>query len=338
MIPDTKIRYGEEQTVPEPDWSDITRRPQRRKSEGSGKMNTTTDANRIDVVCIGQAVLDCIVRGREEDPAKPNVYRAETIALSTGGDAVNESFNLAQMGYKARLVCGLGDDLAGHVILQEAARWGVDTSCITVTPTLTTPIANLVVSKDGSRHSINSSATMLTGYVPPIEAMAGAKIISFASLFRAPLDRAEVIRPLITAAHETGAIVVCDTKLPTFREVSLSQLQDVLPLIDYIFPNEKEAAYYSGETQYPAMAQRLRDLGIRNVIIKTGPEGVYASLAEGTFSLPAQAVKAVDTTGAGDSFVAGFMSGLLQHHDGEACLQAGLARAAACVQHMGALT
>ena len=290
---------------------------------------------RTDVVCIGQAVLDCITRGREKDQARPNVYRAQDIRLSTGGDAVNESFNLAAMGFRTRLVCGLGNDLAGGVILSEAKRRGVDVSGISVMEELTTPVANLIVGMDGSRHSINSTATMLSGYAPSAEVTGNARIVSFASLFRAPLDQAGIIRKLITAAHENGAIVSCDTKLPTFRETALDELRDVLPYIDYIFPNEKEAEFYTGETEFPAMAARLRSYGIKNVIIKAGPEGVYASLQDGEYVLPAIPVKTVDTTGAGDSFVSGFLAGILGNNSGYECLQAGLERAAMCVQHMG---
>ena len=150
------------------------------------------------------------------------------------------------------------------------------------------------------------------------------------------MDRPEVIRDLITAAHEGGAVISCDTKLPTFREVRLDELKDVLPYVDYFFPNEREAAFYTGEQDYPAMAKKLRAYGIRNVIIKAGPEGVYASLQEGDFKLPALPAEPVDTTGAGDSLVAGFLSGVLENKSGEECLHAGLEKAAQCVGHMGA--
>ena len=147
-----------------------------------------------DVVCVGQAVIDCITRGQEADPHRPNVFRAERISLSTGGDAVNESFNLARMGHSVRLVCGVGNDPAGAMLIAEAEKRGVDTSNVSVDENLTTPIANLMVRKDGSRFSVNSSATRLDGYIPSAESLLGAKIVSFASLFRAPLDQADEVK------------------------------------------------------------------------------------------------------------------------------------------------
>ena len=97
-----------------------------------------------DVMCIGQAVIDCITRGQEDRPYKENVWRAETIRLSTGGDAVNEAFSLASSGYRVSLVCGLGKDLAGSILLSEAGKRGISTENVTVSDTLTTPIADLI--------------------------------------------------------------------------------------------------------------------------------------------------------------------------------------------------
>ena len=148
-----------------------------------------------DVLCVGQAVIDCITRGQEEKPYKENVWRAESIRLSTGGDAVNESFALSSMGHRVSLVCGVGNDLAGSILLSEAEKRGICTKGVTVSDSLTTPIADLIVRMDGSRYSINSGATKLEGYTPDPSVLreSGAKIISFASLFRAPLDDPETV-------------------------------------------------------------------------------------------------------------------------------------------------
>ena len=299
------------------------------------KMNETI-REKTEVTCLGQAVIDCIVRGREENSYKPNVYRAEDIVLSTGGDAVNESFRLASLGHRVRLVCGVGDDLAGNVLIYEAAKRGLDTSFMHVIPGMRTPAANLVVNKDGSRYSVNSTATLLEGYVPSAEDILGSRVVSFASLFRAPLDQKEVVLSLVRAAHEDGAVICADTKLPTFRYLNLDDLQEILPLIDYLFPNEKEAEYYSGKHEYPEMAKAFRERGVKNVILKTGPEGCYADTQEGIFILPPITGKVVDTTGAGDSFVAGFISALLKGQKIRHCLEEALKSAAECVGHMGA--
>lgn len=289
-----------------------------------------------EVVCIGQAVVDCITRGREKQAHKKNVYRAESISLNIGGDAMNESVILSHLGHQVKLVCGVGDDVAGHLIVHEASAQGIDTSDISILSHIATPIANLMVNEDGSRSSINSQATMLTGYEPKEEVVKGAKIVSLASLFRAPLDKSDKIISLVEAAKREGAIICADTKMPTYRQIGMTDIEKILPLIDYMFPNENEGAYYTGESSYIAMADYLKNLGVKNVIIKTGADGCVVCGEKESFTQKAYAVHALDSTGAGDNFVAGFISGLLKKWSLKECCEYGTACAAVCVQAIGA--
>lgn len=300
------------------------------------------------VVCVGQALVDCITRGMEEKPYKINVYRADSISMNTGGDALNESVVLSLLGHQTRLVCGLGDDLAGQTVLHTARENGVDVSYATISGTLTTPIANLMVQKDGSRQSVNSPATMLTGYEPDERAFHGAKVVSFASLFRAPLDRRESILRLMEAAKKEGAIICADTKMPTYREIAREDLLEILPYIDYLFPNENEASYYSrllaekktGEElgTYADMGKLFCQFGVKNVVIKTGEKGCTAVNAKECLHVPAKKVEAVDSTGAGDNFVAGFIHGMLLGCKLKECCDYGTECAALSVQYVGAVT
>lgn len=291
-----------------------------------------------EVVCIGQALVDCITRGKEHDPYKKNVYRAESISINTGGDALNESIVLSHLGHRVKLVCGVGADAAGDLVLNTAKSHGVDISDAVQSEQLHTPVANLMVEKDGSRQSINSPATMLTGFAPCPEVLHGAKVVSLASMFRAPFDQRENIIRIVKAAKAEGAIVCADTKMPTYREIGLSDIEEILPYIDYMFPNENEAAYYTGKDDFMEMARHLRDKGVRNVIVKTGEKGCTVCGENESFEMPALLVDAVDSTGAGDNFVAGFISGLLKGWSLRRCCEYGTERAAECVKYVGAVT
>ena len=320
-----------------------------------------------EVLCVGQAVVDCITKNARDNVDGSGRTIADSITLNVGGDAVNESIALAGMGHCAALMCCVGDDHAGKIILEEARRNGVNTDCVTVSEDLVTPVANIFVREDGSRSSVNSKATLVPGYEPDIaKAPESIKIISFASLFRAPLDDPEVIKKLIRQAHESGAIVCADTKLPTFRSTELKEIADVLPYIDYFFPNEEEALYYTDMDEPREAVTELLSMGVKGVVVKCGAKGIVAGIgwenpAKGCgesfcetclasacsirdsekirggemFSLPAIPVDAVDTTGAGDHFVAGFIKGLLKELDFRGCCQMGLAASARCIVHTG---
>lgn len=349
------------------------------------------------VLCVGQSVVDCITKNSRESAGRKV---ADSITLNVGGDAVNESIALTGMGHCAALMCCVGSDHAGKIILDEVRRHGVNTDNVTVSPDLVTPVANIFVREDGSRYSVSSTSSLVPGYVPDLAAAlkslgttgsgkgpdvsggaaqdtadgngagatggSGVKVVSFASLFRAPLDDPDVIRKLIREAHESGAIVCADTKLPTFRQIELSEIADVLPYIDYFFPNEEEALYYTDMDEPRDAVTELLSMGVKGVVVKCGAKGIVAGLgwenpAVGCgeafcatclastcsirdsekirggemFALPAIPVDAVDTTGAGDHFVAGFIKGLLKGLDFRGCCQMGLAAAARCIVHTG---
>ena len=88
--------------------------------------------DRITALCIGQAVVDCITRGVEDDPFGRGKTRAQSITLNLGGDAVNESFVLSSLGHRVGLMCAVGDDLAGRFVMNEASRRGLDVTGVSM--------------------------------------------------------------------------------------------------------------------------------------------------------------------------------------------------------------
>ena len=285
----------------------------------------------FDVICAGQAVVDCVTRGKDTQFYRPNVYRADNIFLRRGGDAANESAALASMGYKVTLVCGLGRDIAGDIVVRDVQSYGADVSRVQWMD-YSTPIANIMVAKDGSRLSVSSSATRLPGFRPAPELAKGARVVSLASIFRPPFEDPSALYDFAAAAKEDGAQGCADTKLPLMDYVRIENYREVFPLIDHFLPNETEAEYFSGKKTFRKMADFCLEMGAKNVIIKAGARGCYASDGKDTFELPAApAGPKIDTTGAGDNFVAGYISGLLGGESLEGCANRGLLQAARAI-------
>lgn len=292
--------------------------------------------NMAEITCIGQALVDCITRGIQHESGNKRVHLADSISLSIGGDAINESMVLKRLGHDVRLVCGLGNDLAGKMILGTMKELDINCNLSDLSEDRPTPVANLMVENDGSRNSINSDASMLGQYVPDLRAAADTRILSLASLFRAPLDRSKSVINLVKEAKKNGCLVCADTKIPTFRKMTFEEIAEILPMIDYIFPNDAEAAYFSGKKEIADMAAYFLNMGIKHVIIKAGPEGSFVFGEQEQFRMKALPVKAIDATGAGDNYVGGFLSGLLQGFSLYKCSQYGTVCAAACVGKIGA--
>ena len=292
-----------------------------------------------DIVCVGTALVDSIIKGFDPEPVSASGYRAASGSLNAGGEAVNEAVAAAKLGLKTGIFCSLGEDAAGDLIAAALSGSGVDTRLILRSAEHPTPVTTMFVREDGTRKSITNSAHRYN-FHPERDAarFTDARALILGSLFRAPFDDPEIIHAVLSAAKAAGQLVFADTKLPNFRFLKLEDLRDSLPLIDYITPNEDEARYYSGKERPEEMADVFLDLGVKNVILKLGGKGCLLKNAAETIRLPACRICAADATGAGDNFVAGFASEILRGADREAALRFANACGAICTTAVGAGT
>ena len=292
-----------------------------------------------DLLCIGVALVDSIIRGFDPEPASASGYRAASGSLNVGGEAVNQAVAAAKLGLKAEILCSLGADSAGDLVLAYLKQAGVKTDPVIRSEEHPTPVTTMFVREDGARKSITNLAHRYNFHPEQyLEKTAGARALILGSLFRAPFNDPKIVHTVVKAAKTAGQIVFADTKLPNFRQLTLSDLRDSLPLIDYITPNEDEARFYSGKDNPEEMADVFLNLGVRNVIVKLGARGCILKNAQGTVSLPPYPIRAVDATGAGDNFIAGFASEILRGSSPQEALRFANACGAICTAAVGAAT
>ena len=294
---------------------------------------------RLDLICIGMALVDSIIRGFDPNPVSASGYRAVSGSLNVGGEAVNEAAAAAKLGLRTGILCAVGEDAAGELIADTLRRCGVETDRILRPSGHTTPVTTMFVREDGSRKSITNEAHRFN-FRPDLQTgrFTDARAVMLGSLFRAPFDDPGIIHAVLRAAADAGTLIFADTKLPNFRFLKLEDLKDSLPLIDYITPNEDEARWYSGKEEPEEMADVFLGMGVKNVLIKLGAKGCLLKNAEERIFLPAFPVKAVDSTGAGDNFAAGFASEILRGASDSEALRFASACGAVCATAVGAGT
>ncbi|MBE6016414.1 MAG: carbohydrate kinase family protein [Lachnospiraceae bacterium] len=292
-----------------------------------------------DCICIGTALVDSIIKGFDPDPVSASGFRADSGSLNPGGEAVNGSIAAAKLGMKTSILCHLGNDGAGELVRLTLEENGVDTQLIVRSDEHATPVTTMFVNEDGTRKSITNSAHRYNFHPERyVSCLADTRAVILGSLFRAPFDDPEIIHSVLSAAKEHGTLTVADTKLPNFIFLKLADIAPSLPLIDYITPNEDEAKYYTGKEEPEEMADVFLDAGVKNVIIKLGGRGCFFKNANGSIALPAYEINAVDATGAGDNFIAGFVCELLRGADVSGALMFANACGAICTGAVGAGT
>jgi len=290
-----------------------------------------------DLICIGTALVDSIIRGFDPEPVSASGYRAGSGSLSVGGEAVNASVAASKLGLRTGILCALGEDPAGDIVRHELEKNGVDTRLIVRSPA--TPVTTMFVRPDGTRRSVTNESHRYNFHPEKEPArFTSAAALMLGSLFRAPFDDPEIIHSVLSRANAAGQWVIADTKLPNFRSLTLKDIADSLPLIDTITPNEDEARYLTGKKEPEEMADVLLAGGVRRVIIKLGNKGCLMKTGETSLRLPAIPVIPVDTTGAGDHFAAGFVSEILRGAPDMEALRFANACGAVCATAVGAGT
>ncbi len=291
----------------------------------------------LDLICIGMALVDSIIRGFNPEAVSASGFVAESGTLNAGGEAVNAAVAAAKLGLKTGILCALGNDAAGEMVLDTLRKGGVDTR--TVVRTAATPVTTMFVRQDGTRESITNQAHRFNFHPEKDSSLfTDAKAVLLGSLFRAPFDDPAVIHAVVSAAKDAGQLVFADTKIPNFRQLTLADIRDSLQKIDWITPNEDEACFFTGKEDPEEAADDFLSYGVKNVIIKLGGKGCLLKNRETTLHLPALPVQAVDATGAGDNFAAGFISEILRGAGPEEALRFANACGAVCTTAVGAGT
>ena len=286
------------------------------------------------VLCIGDVMLDVVVALQapinygEDTPSK--------ITTHGGGAAGNVASWIAHAGTAASIVARIGNDSAGAAITSEFDDLGVDYSSLRKTSDATGVVV-VVVDKKGERTMFpetGANSGLVVTDMPDLAGFDAAYVSGYALLN--PRSRAGVL-DMIAVIKSAGIPIFYDTvTVGAMKEVDRALIQSWLPLMDYVLPNEEEALYVADAPDIDSALTKLLEL-CPAVIIKRGPSGATAQNRGGT-RIDIDAIKTVvaDTTGAGDSFAAGFIATKISGGDLSASLKAGVTLAAKCVANIGA--
>jgi sugar/nucleoside kinase (ribokinase family) len=290
----------------------------------------------INVLCIGDVMLDVIAR-INVSPQKINFGSdtASRISTSSGGAAGNVAAWLTRTDARSTIVSHVGDDPAGAAIVAEFDALGVSHGDLVIQGE-TSGVVVVLVDSSGERtmfpdKGANSRLTVTD--LPDLGAFQAVYISGYALLN--PLARDGVLEMIEKIKADGLPIYFDPASVGAMKDVADKELHNWFSMMDVLFVNEEESIYLTGSVEIERALDYLLDFS-QVVVIKRGSAGAIAK-ARGfdSISLPAVAATVVDTTGAGDSFAAGFIASYSKNHDLTAALQAGGELAAGCVAIVG---
>jgi sulfofructose kinase len=241
----------------------------------------------VDVLCVGHASFD-LAMSIPHHPGPDDKCSATALIQGGGGPAANAAVAVARLGGTSAFAGYLGDDPYGAKHLEELLREGVNTDLL-VRGTHPTPLSFILVKPDGSRAVVNYKAG-----TPPLEI---AQIDFTCCSPQAILfdgHEPQISLPLAKAARGQGIATILDAGSVHRGTVELS------PIVDYLVASEKFARDFTGEQD---IYRALRALCQRApaAVVSLGEKGLAWKSEAGEGRIPGFHVKAVDTTGAGDT-------------------------------------
>ena len=272
-----------------------------------------------EITVLGIFVADISFSG----PKIPSI--GETILgkkynVGPGGKGCNQAIAIARLGGNTNFISKIGKDAYGELALKTLEKNKISTENIIQDGNQQTGVAGILVDQNTGKNAINvivgaPSSFRISEIEKQINLIKRSKI--FLTQLEVPKD---VTLHCLKTAKENGCITILNPAPAS--EIS----KEFYNNIDFFTPNETEAEFYTGikiasEKEAKQAADKLLNLGIKKIIITLGEKGLFYSDGKEETYLKASAVKAIDTTGAGDAFNGGLAFGLSKEKPIKECLE-----------------
>jgi sugar/nucleoside kinase (ribokinase family) len=283
-------------------------------------MDCRTD---FDILVVGEINVDLVLTG----DVRPAFGQAEKLVddakLTLGSSGVIFACGAARLGLRVAFSGVVGHDLFGTFMLEGLQARGIDTEGVVVDPELRTGLS-IILSRPQDRAIltyVGAINRLRAGQVRP-GVLRRARHVHVSSYYLQ-----DALRPglpaLFKQAHDVGLTTSLDTNWDPAEKWN-GAVEDALAGTDVFLPNGKEACAISGSSSVESALEYLASR-VPTVAIKLGEKGAIAQRGGERVACPAFPVAVKDTTGAGDSFDAGFFFGLLSGASLEGALRMGCA-------------
>jgi sugar/nucleoside kinase (ribokinase family) len=233
--------------------------------------------------------------------------------LQLGGCAANTGVDLVKLGVKTAVVGKVGDDIFAEFALRYLEDQGLDVSGVRVSSTApTSKTVILPVTGQDRRyvHTIGANADFSIDDVD-LDQVGGARVLYVGGYLLLPGLEQAALAQLFQFARQRGIKTVLDVA-GVRPEEGIEPLRQVLPHTDVFLPNDDEGRLITGEVDPAQQARFFLECGVGTAVVTLGGAGAVVCTNEQGLHASAFPVEAVDPSGGGDAFDAGWIVGLLE--------------------------
>lgn len=288
---------------------------------------------KFDVIGFGALNVDTLMKVSRIAGVEEESF-VEDYTEACGGSAANTIVGLARLGCKVGFIGKIADDHEGKLHLASFTQEGVDIDGIIHSPKGKSGVCLGFVDKKGARALyINPGVNDLVeprelqwSYVSQTQFLHLTSFVGEKS-FRTQKKLLSSLPENVKISFDPGSL---------YAQKGLSAIEPFIQNSFVMMPNVLELELITGESNIPKGASMLIDMGVQIVAVKLGAKGCYVTNGEEKSMIEPFKVSAIDTTGAGDAFNAGFLYGLIQNKSLFECGRIGNFVASRSVMKMGA--
>ena len=275
----------------------------------------------FDVTIAGELNLDLVLYGLPRELPPERELIASDMMVTLGGSSAIVAHNLAILGNRVGFISRIGNDSLGQIALHRLRQAGVDISRVRRSDDATGSGLSVILDHGTWRNILTYLGTIsrLSYEDLDLDYLSSTRHFHLSSIFLQTALRPHVPE-LFKRLKAAGVTISMDTN--DDPDDRWQGLLEVLPYVDVLLPNEREALKISGEKQFDRALAHLAEV-VPVVVVKMGPEGATAQRGREQFRSAPVKVQAIDTVGAGDSFDAGFITQYIRGTDLETCLAYG---------------
>jgi ribokinase len=287
----------------------------------------------FDVVGFGALNLDKLFKvnmiAKEEEESVIMTFKE-----SAGGSAANTIVGLARLELRTGFIGKVTADREGQFILDDLRNENVDVSGITISKVGRSGTVMGYIDPEGERALYVDSGVndQLDFHDINLDYVSDAEIVHLSSFVGEKPFNAQK-----TLIEQISGVNFCFDPGSLYARKGLDSLKPIIKESYVMFPNEIETRLLTGRN-YKEGAKAFTKLGANIVAVKLGKKGCYVTDGNESHVIDAYPVEAVDTTGAGDAYCAGFIYGMIKGNDLFECGRLGNFIAACCVSAVGART
>lgn len=283
----------------------------------------------------GMGIINCdlLYSGLEAIPNEGEEVYSKAFDIQLGGGNPAIMVNLSRLKLPVRMVTFLGKDLFSSHMRTLLEQQGIRYTNLYKGEGMPLNITSVAVTKrDRTFLTYMGKVTLEEEDIDQVyNQFTGAKLVRM----YCDLENEKLLQ-MYRRLKEEGSILTMDTGWED--DLSVEKYRKYLELADYYTPNEKEALKITGTRSVPEAARVLAGF-FDEVVIKLGKNGCfYQGKGKTQILKPLEHVDAIDATGAGDAFMAGFMYGLYHDYSTKDCIRLGNIMGGYCVQAVGCLT